>query len=160
MLTGYIGYYVLGHYIHDFVDDEWINKYKKILIVSYVMCMVIVIATCGIDSVSKGQPSSILNTPLSIFHIVSCFAIFSLSKVNIVNGEKRICVICKKLSKYTFGVYLIHPVFIDIVRRVGLGIIYPHPVVMIPIITMLVSVFSFIFVYILSKIPAIKQIVS
>ena len=61
------------------------------------------------------------------------------------------------LSKATFGVYLVHPMLIDAVKRLGLETVTFNPYLSVPVITVLVFLPSFLVSLILNQIPFVKK---
>ena len=66
------------------------------------------------------------------------------------------------VSSCVLGIYLIHPIIIDILRSKAIGIkisaIYGNPIYMIPITITIVFVISFVIVYFLRKIKILRII--
>lgn len=65
----------------------------------------------------------------------------------------------RKLSLLTLGVYLIHPIVIDIIRYFSLGPMNYNPIVSIPIFALIVFLSSIITSWVISHIPYIKRII-
>ena len=61
------------------------------------------------------------------------------------------------LSKATFGVYLVHPILIDVIKGLGLDTITFNPYWSVPVITILVFLSSFLVSLILNQIPFVKK---
>ena len=160
MLTGYIGYYVLGHYLHSFVLLQLSRKKKSALAIIGVLSYGVTIVACSLDALQKNKPSVILNTPFAAPHFLSTICIFILirSCSKKVNTNKYWMI--KLLSKLSFGVYLLHPFVIDIVKRIGISTIEPHPIFMVPVFAGMVFGISAFITFLLQKIPVIKKMVS
>ena len=65
--------------------------------------------------------------------------------------------IIRKLSEYSFGAYLIHPAFVNIVGRLGLKALTFTPVISVPLTTAIVFLLSFGISAVLNHIPVIKK---
>ena len=61
------------------------------------------------------------------------------------------------LSKATFGVYLVHPILIDAVKKLGLETITFNPYLSVPVITVLVFLSSYLVSLLLNLIPFVKK---
>lgn len=61
------------------------------------------------------------------------------------------------LSKATFGVYLVHPLMIDVIKSLGLDTITFNPYMSVPAISILVFLSSFVVSLILNQIPFVKK---
>lgn len=160
MLTGYIGYYVAGHYIHSFVPDALSKKQKIMLGVIAILSYSVTILACSLDALQKNEPSAILNTPLAAPHFLSTICIFMLVRSLCTNLKVGNGSWIRTLSKLSFGIYLIHPLVIDIVEGLGLSTIEPHPIFMVPVFGGVVFGVSALAVFVLQKIPGIKMLVS
>jgi surface polysaccharide O-acyltransferase-like enzyme len=68
-------------------------------------------------------------------------------------------VITKKLSSYTLGIYLIHPVLLEIISDKKYDIISFHPVISIPLITLIIFTLSLGLVWVIHKIPYLKRVI-
>ena len=156
MLTGYLGYFVLGHYIHSFVPSQ-LSKRKKIgLFLMILLACFITISACSIDAITKGEPSSILNNPLMLPSFLACMGIFTLIKCHYSQKELNFSKL-RPVTKLTFGIYLIHPFVINILRSFGISTLYPHPAIMIPVLIVIVLLLSAIPIYLISKIPVLNK---
>ena len=157
MMTGYIGYFVLGHYLHTF-EVNITQKSKRLLLwlIVLISCSITIIA-CSIDALHQNQPSTILNTPLSFASFIACFGIFALCKyycrelVLPKNG------LVQQLVSLTFGIYLLHPFMLQILEELGITTLQPHPILMIPVLVLLVSAMCMLPTWLLRKIPFIKK---
>lgn len=157
MMTGYIGYFVLGHYLHTYHIDVS-KKPKRLLLWLLVMisCTITIVA-CSIDALHKNQPSTILNTPFTLASMVACFGIFTLCKYYCrtitlpANGWLH------RFASLTFGIYLLHPFMLQIVEKVGITTLQPHPILMIPVLIILVSAMCIIPTWLLRKIPILGK---
>lgn len=153
MLTGYIGYFVAGHYIHSFVGT--LTHLRRLLTVLVVIgCYAITVIVCSIDSIQKGVPSVILNNPLTITDFIATLGIYVLIRDwcllrNRKKAEKGV----SGIAKLTFGIYLIHPFILMLIREAGITNFVPHPILMIPLLTAGVFVMSLAISWILKKIP-------
>lgn len=160
MVTGYIGYFVLGHYLHSFVGD--LSKKKKIAIGIVTCCAVLfTIIGCAWDSFRTDMPSSLFNTPFSINVFISCSGMYLLIRewAKKVNSEK----IVKNISgfaKYTLGIYLLHPFVLDTFTVIAdLKNIIPIGLVCIIFQILLTLGITSLIVFVLKKIPVVKKII-
>lgn len=156
MLTGYLGYFVLGHYLHSF-DWNLEKKSKRIILWLIVIlgCSITIIA-CSIDALHKQQPSTILNTPFSLASFASCFGIYALCKYYCQTITLSSNNWLTNFSPLTFGIYLLHPFMLQLIEKLGITTLYPHPIVMIPVLIVLVTIMCIIPTWLLRKIPFVK----
>lgn len=159
MLTGYIGYFVLGHYIHSFTGE--LSKKKRIMVwIVTIAASVFTIVTCSLDAVRSGEASSLTNTPLSINVFLSCSGIYLLIKhYGAKITSERAGKVLGELSKYTLGIYLLHPFVIGNVSLItNLNQIFTGSFVLVGLRIFLVTLITFMIVLVLKKIPGIKRI--
>lgn len=96
---------------------------------------------------------------IGLFPILICFSAFSLFFCiwGLFNDKKKFPWI-SNISKCTFGIYLIHPFFINFIIK--FMHIYPlrnYPIVSFLIIWLIVVGFSYAITYLLCKIPLLKK---
>ncbi len=157
MLTGYIGYFVLGHYLHSHVTKSLNKTTICALSCVAVIFMAFVIITCNVDAMKKNSPSTLLNTPFMLPQFISCSCIFLIVKNCCHNIPKHISTIFTHLSKYTMGIYLLHPLVIYILRDFGVSTLMLHPIIMIPLLSLLVFVICLILTRLLLFIPIVNK---
>lgn len=156
LTAGYTTYFILGYYL------STANFSKKARIISYVLGVYGIVSTIlytYIFSTYQNVPrnnylshhtTNVLFTAIGIF----CFAKYELSKIKL--GEKMQLII-KKISKYTFGIYLVHPFAISIIEYFGLSSSFINPLLATPIMIVLTFIISLIISAILNNIPLIKK---
>lgn len=157
MLTGYIGYFVLGHYLHTFGVDVTKRSRRILLWLLIVAGCAVTIIACSIDALTKNQPSTILNTPFTLASFVSCFGIFTLCKYYCRNITLSPHGLLHQLSSLTFGIYLLHPFMLQVLEAFDVTTLSPHPILMIPLLILLVSLMCLIPTWIIRKIPFIGK---
>lgn len=65
----------------------------------------------------------------------------------------------KYYSKFTLGVYLVHPIFLESLNFIGVGSSFANPLLMIPITSIMVFYFSLVFCVLISKVRYIKALI-
>ena len=158
-LTGHLGYFVLGHYLHEY--GRRLSKKGAIAAGVLAVCTVIFTMLCNRrDAVARNDFSIIANTPLSVTGILFTGSVFCLIRTGMDSfrsekGERLI----KYLASLTFGIYLVHPLIMNEIIKV-----YPWNDI-IPVYGILV-ICRYLFVVItaglisavLKKIPLIKKL--
>lgn len=157
MLTGYIGYFVAGHYIHSFMEPLT-DRRRRMTIAAVILCCMITITVCGYDALQKDAPSIILNNPLTITDFISTVGIYALFRNAGYRQEgksspKWLVV----LSKLTFGIYLVHPFVLMAFAAAGFTTTLLPPVIMIPCVTLAAFLVSGMLSYVIGKIPFIGR---
>ena len=157
MLTGYIGYFVAGHYIHSHMKPLTGRK-KGMVWGAVVICCIITITVCGVDAVQKDAPSILLNNPLTITDFISTVGIYALFRNHGYAQEDRESPRWLVfLSGLTFGIYLVHPFVLMAFAAVGFTTILLPSVIMIPCVTLAAFLVSGALSYGIGKIPFIGR---
>jgi len=152
----YLGYFISGHILYERFKEKQEHKIKNIyLILGYIIPTLVTITVTYIISINKNKVFESMFWFKSIFTIIATSSIFLL----ILKNEHKIkSPLILKLSKYSFGIYLIHMIFIEIMKR-NINILGFNPIVSIPIITVLVYLLSLLSSVIIKRIPLIKNII-
>jgi surface polysaccharide O-acyltransferase-like enzyme len=61
------------------------------------------------------------------------------------------------VNKYSYGIYLLHALVLLVVEKLGLGWNFIHPLVGIPVGTLLTLSISFVIIFLLNKIPLLRR---
>ena len=155
MVIGYMGYFVLGYYINSIE----LNKRQRYII--YLLGVFGFVLTVTLEQISavKNQACNgyyIGNFSVTIFlESVAVFTWFKYRKYN----KCKLNGFVQKLSKYSFGAYLVHALIIDLIYRewnidsrifdeTALGVISA---------SILVFVVSFVVSALLNKIPILNK---
>lgn len=153
MVTGYIGYFILGHYLSHY---EVSKKLEYLVYVLGVILILAAIGLCYISSQKSGKPiqSFYENYTLAGFFWGSSFFLFFKNYVSKIKWnekqEKRICY----LGSCTFGIYLIHALIRDILHRIGIdSMMISNTAIAIPVLITMIFVLSLAVVMIIKKIP-------
>lgn len=158
MLEGYVGYYVLGYYLDHYVtcpQKHTVYAITLLGLINYTWEVTI----CNYVSAQKDELSTILNDPLTVNAFFISTAIFVLVRyfsrnVNIAGYVYRLC---KALGRYSFGVYLIHPLILSFMTDNGITtLLLPVPI-SIPLMVIIVVGISYLATWVLSKIPVVGK---
>lgn len=156
-VLGYSGYFVLGF----FLSRSQISRKTEIII--YILGLLGVIFTIG----ATFGLSNWLNLPMGCFlgnltlntFIVSV-AVFTFFKQHLnkpVNSPKTQNLIMF-ISKCTFGVYLIHPFFIEALNKfANINTLSFNPIISIPVISIVVFLASLMVSILFNKIPVLNK---
>ena len=154
MVTGYIGYFILGHYLSHY---EVSKKLEYLVYVLGVILILAAIGLCYISSQKSGKPiqSFYENYTLAGFFWGSSFFKNHVSKIKWnEKQEKRICY----LGSCTFGIYLIHALIRDILHRIGIdSMMISNTAIAIPLLITMIFVLSLAAVMIIKKIPRVSK---
>ena len=147
MLSAFTFYFILGYYLHN------IKIHRKI---ENTFILLGILACIGISGMSYFlfRSTSVLNESFydygTFFVMLETIAIFLLVK-RLANVENKLVY---SLSKYSFGIYLVHMLVYYIL---GLTSTMINPLIGIPLLSLLVFVVSYVIVLLLSRIPILNR---
>ena len=155
-IFSYIGFFVVGKYLKDFIDTHDLRKYKYLLIILMSICYSISIVLNYITSIRINRFYNLFfayRTPFIMIASMSFFVIIcSLFKK--CKGNKIISL----LSDVSLGVYLVHGIFLDITIKMFIyGSI--NSLIGIPLFSFVISISSILVIYILKKINIFNFII-
>ncbi len=146
---GYVFYFILGYYLYTY------NLSKKKTILIHILGLITVIITILLTiilSIKYHKPIGLFSANLTINMAIISTSIFLLAK-----SHFKYNIFIEKLSKYTFGIYLIHPLVLEIFALYGITPLIIHPIISVPIITISVFILSYLLTYIISHIKGINK---
>ncbi|PYA62739.1 acyltransferase [Serratia marcescens] len=154
----YSGYMTLGFLVSNIELDS--KKVAiKMLLLSILMSVALFFMVIQ-DSIMKGKITQDLwefKTPLVVIFSVSVFLFFKNAKTSLTDkyGDKL-----SSIAGLVFPVYLVHYLYIFlIVRHFGYAFKALPVIIQIPIETAIITLSSFITVFIMSKIPFINRLI-
>ena len=152
----YLGYFISGYILYNRFKNIKADKRKNIICIAIYIMSTICTAflTYFISKINNSVYDSFM-WYRSIFIILSSFSMFVLVIIN-SNRIKNENIL--KLSKYSFGVYLIHVIFLYIIKS-NITIINYSPIIFIPIISIVIYVGSLFSCFMLKKIPILKNLI-
>ncbi len=157
MVTGYIGYFILGHYLSHY---EISKKLEYLVYVLGVITILAAIGLCYTSSQKAGKPiqSFYENYTFAGFLWGSSFFLFFKNYLSKIKWSERQEKIICYLGSCTFGIYLIHALIRNILHKVGIdSMMIGNTVIAIPIVIALIFMISLIAVMIIKKIPVVGK---
>ncbi len=160
MMSGYIGYLVLGYQLSK------INITKKLfytaLLFVIVGTMITVLGTWYLSE-KAGKFVEFFYGYFSIstfIQAVSYFVVLKYIGENILSDQRyaKLSKMIASVSIASLGIYLIHPIYLFFLEKSGLTVLSENPAIMVPLVAILTFVLSFISIYIIQKIPIVKII--
>lgn len=149
--AGFTGYFVLGHYLTAYTTGH--RKKHLIYWLGAASTVLIAVATIGL-SLKMGRFVFMLYEWLTPFAFLQSAAVFlfftSRDWTCLKKHEDRL----KKVSKLTFGIYLVH---IMVMELIGRCTILPWPIIVIPAYCLVVFALSFAAVTLLDRIPVVRK---
>lgn len=156
MVTGYVGYFLAGHYFSKYV----LSKRNKIIL--YVLGIAAASAACiGTSYLSASQimPDVSLYEGLSPFSMIYSAAVFVFVKnlrcLNALSEKtsKRIAWV----SKTTFGIYLMHDFLNMALRSFDISLINYPPFIAVPVYSLASFLLCMLISAMLLKIPVVRR---
>lgn len=155
--AGLVFYFVGGAYLNKIT----LNKTARIVV--YLFGAAGFLATIAITYVltlEKGEPVTTYYNHFKINVLLESIGVFVFCKYELarLKPNKVMQKVILILSKYSFGVYLVHMLVRNVLaKNFGLYSLTFHPVIAIPIVTFVIFVISFCISMILHHIPVVKK---
>ena len=153
--TGYIGYLVLGTFLHRFI----IKKSKWLGLLLFIFGGVITIYITYFLSVWSHSFDGRFYDFLSFNVVIASIGVFLLCK-DIVIENRFLKKSIIKISKYSYGIYLSHIFVLLGIAKIGFTHTLFNSWISIPIIALCVLAISLLLTFLLSKIPFIGKYIS
>lgn len=154
---GYVFYFLMGYYLDKRETSEKVTKF--IYILGIIGFFLTIFLTNWISRLYQ-MPDERFGDYLSLNVMLESIFVFVFVKINYKRfnlGEKKKMFV-QKLSKYSFGTYLVHALVLDLVSRIAEAtIIMENPFLHIPIVTIVVVTISYMISAILNKIPIVNK---
>ncbi len=162
-VQGFIGYFLLGFALTKEAKPSWVTGAALLWFGAFLLCF---LGSGWIVFHANKFPSLFYDNlaPNVALYAASFFVIVKETvprlEMRLSEGVKRIVL---SLSAASFGIYLIHPVFIDVFNHARLGFVLNalmgHPAWSIPLTSFAVYLFSYMAVLGIRKIPLLKTTV-
>jgi surface polysaccharide O-acyltransferase-like enzyme len=153
--TYYLGYFVLGYIIYKNIDKIKIsNKIKNITLISTISF--IILGTYIVSLISNSYYEGLFAYRSILYMLfASIIMLYTLENKKMINN--KMIKIISFISPYSFGIYLSHVIFLNILNMYKITVL--PSLIGIPIYSILLFIVSFVFVYLLKKIKYIKEII-
>ncbi|HCX65586.1 MAG TPA: hypothetical protein DHN33_10300 [Eubacteriaceae bacterium] len=157
--TYYLGYFIAGHIIYKRLHGKVReSKRTRLYVLGYLFSILVLIFGTYAISLNQGYYYEFAYGYRNLFTITaSCFLFAGIAgrEESLREGSKKIL---DKLSKASLGVYLVHLIFLELLQK-NIMLMNFHPLAGIPILVLVVFVFSYISVYLMQKVPIIQKFV-
>lgn len=152
MIIGYSFYFVLGYFLS---NHELQKKTKYFLYCEAVVSAVLTVFLTALVSRNTGRHVENYYSNFSINVMTMAAAIFTLAKD--VCSRSHFCKRLASLSKYCFGIYLVHIFIRNILMMIGINTLTFSSVLSIIVITLIVAGTSLVISCLLHRIPVVKK---
>lgn len=154
----YLGYFVIGHIIYKRInkvkDKEKLKEYNRPIFLMLVISNVIMLVATLIGSEFMNGYFDKLFAYKNIFLVLSSISVYLLVLINL-NKNTNIKYI-DKIAPYSLGIYLVHGIFLNVLYYNFHFTDLPS-LIMIPIISVILFIISYIVIYLLKKIPKVNN---
>lgn len=173
MFTGYVFYFVAGHYICTYKIDK---KITRLIYLTGVLCFLITFLAPYLKNAFFINRETVTRfhitfhthnffnyltgyTSLNMICITLSIFLFFKEYITKIEFSDLSLKIIKQINKYSFGIYLVHYIFVLVFPEIGLTNDMFHPLMSIAVKLVLNFICCFITVHIISKIPYVNRFV-
>ncbi len=161
-LPGYLGCFLLGHYIHEYGLGAW---HKRIVCATIPALVLSGLLTVWISTLTDSYVYTFMleNNPLTFLACAGIFAFFrgqgeTVQKSEPTTGVEKTLV---WIASNTFGIYLVHMAVRDLLAEcLGLTVASYPAALSVPLNALLIFLISLGITAVLRKIPVVQRIVS
>lgn len=153
---GYTPYFIIGYYIHKYGVSK---KLQRVIYTLGVLSFIGTTVATAVFSKHYGEPFDTFHENLTMNVLFESLTVFLLGK-NVLSKIKfspKSTNLIHTLSRDTFGIYLSHVLFIEVLDKLGFGATAFTPLLSIPLITIVVFVLSALLSDVLNKTPVLKK---
>lgn len=158
LVLGYVGYFVLGYLL-----SQYEFNFKKRLyfyILGFIGIFITLFGTYCLILQNGGILDEYFYEYLSLNVIMVSSAIFiffrSIDWKTIFEKNIRLSSIISNISSASLGIYLIHPIILEILAYLGITGSFIHPLIGIPFTGFLIFLISYLIILVLKRMPLIK----
>lgn len=152
-LLCYIGYFMLGDTLYRHTKDLKFKHMNWLLIAIFLTSIILDVIFSYYISIEYNAFINIYFSYRESFIILSSTSFFIYVMNNYKNEENKIIT---KLSEYSFGIYLIHGIFLDIVKS-SFSIYLVNSFIGIPLFSCIIFLLSYISIHYLKKIKVVNK---
>ncbi|NBJ92905.1 acyltransferase [Parablautia muri] len=156
ILAGNFGYFLLGYYL-DITDIR--QGIRRVIYVMGIGALCLTAILTVQDSMVSGTYVETWFSPASLNILIMSTAVFICFKYGIVFERVRNAYVWKKLSGYTFFIYMFHMFLIEKLNLFGITTISFPAVISISVLTVFTFAVSLLCAFITDHIPVVKKIV-
>jgi surface polysaccharide O-acyltransferase-like enzyme len=155
-LSGFLGYFIAGYYFSKYDISPLI---KNILYVAAIISLLLTIVVTSIFSIHNNKPNDLLYRALLPNTMFTSYAFFILIKTKLKDFEfkENTASIISYISSCTFGIYLVHDMFIQLFSFLKISTLSFNPIFSIPLLSSLNFILSFLVVIAIKKIPKLNK---
>lgn len=150
----YIGYFIIGYFIDTHYDKIHISNKVSILILGAILAISCTLNFYSASTLGIVKDYFILKNSGILNFIVTILIFYLFSKNRIKFSENRLI---SNIASRSFGIYLIHPVFLSLLRK-PINIYVSEPILGLPLLIIMTVLLSFLTISMLTMIKGFKTI--
>lgn len=150
----YIGYFIMGHFIDTYSEKIPVGNTSNIVLLCSVLSLSSILNYYCVVTLDIVKDSFILNNT-GILMFISTSSIFYLFSKN--KGLFKENLLISHIASMSFGIYLIHPVFLYFSRK-SLIFFVNEPIILMTLQTVTTFIFSYLTISMLSKCKWIRTL--
>lgn len=161
-IPGYLGLFMLGHYIHQYGLGKW---HKRVVLAAIPALLLSSLLTVIVSILTdKGAYTFMLETnPLVILASAGIFAYFKGEKDEASKEEEhsQSARTAVWIGGNSFGIYLVHFAVMEVLSKsFGIDVTLCNPILSVPLVSLLIFAISLAITVVMKKIPVVCRIVS
>lgn len=153
LCISYVGYFVLGYYLS---VEEFSRKMRIVIYSLGILGLMAAVGINGYLSVSENTATLLLDDIFTLNCFFFAAAVFVAFRYTPWKAEKYAKAIAA-LSKLTFGIYLIHPLFMDMFFKHCTFLLNLPAIIWIPAVSAVTFLSSMATIWVISKIPVANK---
>lgn len=155
-VCGYVFYFVAGYYI------DKINLSKPLRLIIYLLGIIgtaVTIYLTAKNSIEAGKLITVHYNYLSLNVLAAAIALFVFAKynLNIAPASDKFKIFISKISKYSFGAYLVHIMIMQVLRDLDIFALTFNPILCVPFVSLMIFIISMCISAIINNIPFVKK---
>ena len=153
--SGYIGFPILGYYLSTYTFDFKEKKAVYVLLI-FTGILITIFGTFFItkhndrftDVFYEYLTPNVILVAVGVFLLFKDFVKLGTKMTNIVNF----------LNKYSYGIFLVHILVLNVLKSIGISSAFVNPIIGIPVTSLLCFIISTSIIFIINKLPFGKYI--
>ncbi len=157
LVNHYVGYFVMGYYLNWIVKEKKLKKQSLIGGCLLIGGLVLGLVSDFFLSYQQGTTVASLNDIFTLSTLCIAVGVFLLLTGKTIVLNQTLEKLVPGISKLTFGIYMIHPLFLEVfLKKVEFFDGVPK-IVVIPVLTLLVFCISMLVIWMFSKVPIVNE---
>ncbi|MBC7424708.1 MAG: acyltransferase family protein [Ferruginibacter sp.] len=150
--TGFIGYLILGNYLNN--ETRKVNS--LLLLFIFLTALLYTCVRTYYISVSLHEMNETYMDNFMPNIVVMCGCIYLLFKNGCMKFPVKMGNIITNISRYSYGIYLVHLLVLDLMLKYGNTFTAIHPLFYIPLLSLCCLLVSFVIIYVFNKIRYLR----